>query len=401
MKIITTKDLSVGYGKKSVLDEVNIDFEKGKFISLLGPNGAGKTTLLRTLSKHLVPVSGAVLINDQDISGLSAKKLSKKMSVVLTTRTSPPLFSVFEFVAIGRYPHTGFLGKLTPEDEAVVLKVLEDVNALFLVTRDMATLSDGERQKVLIARALAQEPSIILLDEPTMHLDLRHRMEVMTILKNLCFSKGITVIASLHDIDVASKISDIVLLVKDGTINKWGTPEQVLDEGAVASLYNFDDASFNRLLGSVELRGNGSRQKIFVAGGMGSSPVLLRLLSRKGYRITTGLLHQNDIDAVVASSIGAKCHTVSSVKEISKQDIMASGCLRELAGEFIDTGFPVGKSNRGNVEILKQATGNGTRVYSLRKREDAEAYYSCMDNVVFYQNETELVHGLEEHLKKD
>ncbi|ETR66627.1 MAG: iron complex transport system ATP-binding protein, partial [Candidatus Magnetoglobus multicellularis str. Araruama] len=251
-EILKTKQVSVGYANKIVLEDVNFQINKGEFVSLLGPNGAGKTTLLRTLSRHLAPLSGAVLIMQTDLQAFTQEDLARTMSVVLTEKVSPPFFRVWDFVALGRYPHTGFLGKLNPTDNEAVMTSLEMVNGKELLNRDINTLSDGERQKILIARALAQDPKIILLDEPTMHLDLKHRMEVMRILQSLCRDKGITVIASLHDVDIASKISDRVGLVKNSRITTFGTPETVLDTETVSDLYNFDGAAFSRPLGSIE-----------------------------------------------------------------------------------------------------------------------------------------------------
>jgi iron complex transport system ATP-binding protein len=398
MNVVETNKLSVGYGRKTVLEDISIPFKRGKFISLLGPNGAGKTTLLRTMSKHLPIVSGNIEIIGKDLLKTSVKELAKKVSVVLTNKTIPPLFTVFDFVALGRYPHTDLMGNLALKDKEIVIKTLKDVNAIDLKDRDLSTLSDGERQKVLIARALAQQPSIILLDEPTMHLDLKHRMEVMTILRKLCVEKGITVIASLHDIDIAAKISDIVLLVKDGEIAQWGAPEKILDDKTVSSLYSFESAGFNKMLGSVEIKGSNDGKNVFVAGGMGSSSVLIRLLSRKGYQITTGIMHKNDIDAIVASSIGAKCHTVDSTDEISILSVKKSGCLESISGLFIDTGFPVGRSNRGNIEILKEAQKYNRKIYTLRGRDEAKKMYKNIEPLIFCHNETDLVDHIEGNL---
>ena len=246
--LLSTKNLCVGYGKKQILKAINLDFFSGEFISLLGPNGAGKTTLLRTLSRHLNLLDGSIFLNGRDLRQISSEDLAKSMSVVLTERVVPPLFKVYDFVAMGRYPHTAWTGKLSPEDDCVVMEALTLVRAEDFLFRDLSTLSDGERQKVLIARALAQEPSVILLDEPTMHLDLKHRMEVMSILQGLCRKKGILVVASLHDVDVAARVSDKVALVKDGSITAFGPPEDVLRGDIVSELYDFSNICFNPIL---------------------------------------------------------------------------------------------------------------------------------------------------------
>ena len=191
--VLLCRDLTVGYRSKPVLSGLKLDFEQGAFISLLGPNGAGKTTLLRTLSRHLDPLGGYIEVLGRPLLSMSAMDLAKVMAVVLTDKVSPPLFTVFEFVALGRYPHTDFLGRLEKKDHRVVMDALASVHAEELAQRPFADLSDGERQKALVARALAQQPRILLLDEPTIHLDLKHRVEVMAILRDLCRTQSITV----------------------------------------------------------------------------------------------------------------------------------------------------------------------------------------------------------------
>jgi len=401
---VETKDLSVGYGDKTVLKNLNIRFKKGEFVSFLGPNGAGKTTLLRTLSRHLRPICGSIFISKKDLKCFKQQELAKIMSVVLTERVSPPLFNVFELVALGRYPHTGITGRLSSYDEKVVEDSLKAVHAMDLAYREIGTLSDGERQKVLIARALAQEPEVILLDEPTIHLDLKHRMEVMSILKNLCRERGITVVASMHDVDLASKISDSVALVKDSTIIDWGPAEQILKEETVANLYDFDGVSFNSALGSIEIKANGGRGPVFVAGGIGCATVFYRLLAKHGFAITTGVIHENDLDCYVAKSLGAKCVTLPPMEKITQEQIDKVLPLVKQAECVIDSGFPVAGLNRMNTELITYALAQSKPVFTLRKTEDTGRFLQTdSKNLFACENEIMLLDRLEMHLenKKD
>ena len=359
--IMKTAGLSVGYNTEVILADIDLTFLKGQFISLLGPNGAGKTTLLRTLARLMPPLNGTVFINGTDFTRFLQDQLARTLSVVLTDRVSPGLFSVFEFVALGRYPHTGFLGKLKEADKQVVLASLSQVHAEDLICKQLDTLSDGEKQKVLLARALAQEPRVILLDEPTLHLDLKHRMEVMSILRNLCREKGITVVASLHDVDIAAKVSDRVALVKDGGIFAWGPPEETLDAKTVADLYDFDGVSFNPALGSIEIKGNGYKGSVFVAGGIGSASAVYRLLAKRGFALATGVLHTNDLDYHVAMSLGAKCVTRPPMEEITPKQINEARPLVKQAGYVIDTGFPIRALNRINTKLIKYAIAQAKR----------------------------------------
>lgn len=189
MITLNTKDLSVGYESKIVVKDININLIKGETLCLLGPNGAGKTTILRTISKLLDPIKGTVYIEETNIQDVANKELSKKMSVVLTNKFNGGLMTVFNVVAMGRYPYTGFFGYLSDKDIEKIMEALKIVNAEDIKECYFDELSDGQKQKVLVARALAQEPQVIVLDEPTTHLDIKHRLELIEILKRLTKEK--------------------------------------------------------------------------------------------------------------------------------------------------------------------------------------------------------------------
>ena len=362
--ILHSKGLSVGY-RAPVLREVNLDFGSGQFIALLGPNGAGKTTLLRTLSRHLKPLSGRIEVLGRDLDTLSALELARLVAVCLTDNAKPPLLSVDEFVALGRYPHTGMMGRLSVHDAEIVERSLAAVTASGLSGRLVEQLSDGERQKVVLARALAQEPKLMLLDEPTAHLDLKHRIEVMGILRSLCRSHGLTVLASLHDIDVAAKVSDRVLLVQNGGIRDYGLPETVLTSETVAELYGFGDADFNRHLGSIEFRGDGKAGRVFVIAGRGRAAPVFRLLSKKGLAIETGLLRDGDLDAFVAAALGAKTYVRAEPDELPAGGNGSS--LEEAAQALTACDFIVdsGVRDAGAEALRQRAAASGLPVFRV------------------------------------
>jgi iron complex transport system ATP-binding protein len=376
--VLTCKDLTIGYKDKAVLTGVNLSLEAGHFVTLLGPNGAGKTTLLRTLSRHLAPLAGDIRIQGRPLAAMSATELARCMAVVLTDKVAPPLFSVYEFVALGRYPHTDFLGRLGPDDHTAVQNALAAVHAEGLARRIFTDLSDGERQKALVARALAQQPKLLLLDEPTLHLDLKHRLEVMAILRDLCRRRKITVLASLHDVDVAAKVSDRVALIKDGGLSAWGAPEQILTGGSVATLYDFDGAAFSRHLGGIEMRGDGSRGRVFVVAGMGSGAQIYRLLAKRGFAITTGVLHTNDLDYFVARSLGAECTVQSSMQAVDHRNLTAAEDYMARCDVVIDCGFEVGSINQANLTLVQQAVGSGKAVFSLRNHQSPSTGNGCI-----------------------
>ncbi len=394
-EILCCDQLSVGYGNHAILSDINLRIQAGQFISLLGPNGAGKTTLLRTLSGHLATVSGSIQISHQNLASLSPSALARLMAVVLTDKVSPPLLSVFDFVALGRYPHTNFLGRLTAYDRKVIENALASVRAEHLVLREFANLSDGEKQKILIARALAQEPQVLLLDEPTAHLDLKHRIEVMSILRSLCRSKGITIIASLHDVDIAAKVSDLVVLLKEGSVTACGFPEDVLTGDAVADLYDFNSACFSHQLGSIELRGEGHLEKVFVVAGAGSGASVYRMLAKRGYNITTGVLHSNDLDCYVGRSLGADCTTQPPAGEMHETALRRATDKLGDCRWVIDSGFDLEGPYLGNLKLLHRAAEMGKTVLSLRRRAPQLTDFARIEFPVF-GNLNQLINCMEE-----
>ncbi|HEX9896731.1 MAG TPA: ABC transporter ATP-binding protein [Dehalococcoidales bacterium] len=375
--ILRTDKLTVGYGKKTVVADINVMLMKGQFVCLLGPNGSGKSTILKTIVHILAPLGGEVYLNDREISRMSNQDMAKTTAVVLTEPISAGLLTAYDVVMLGRHPHTGFMGKPTVKDSEKVIEALKMVNAENIAQRYFTELSDGEKQKTLLARALAQEPQLIVLDEPTSHLDARHRIEVMLILRQLTQEKGVTVIASLHDIDLAMKACDVALLIKDEHILACGTPEDVLKEDLVAELYGMDRATFSAYLGGVELKGNKSGKPVFVVAGAGSGASVYRALTKHGFSIITGVLAENDIDFHIATAVGAT--TVKSpAYDVISQDTYAEALkLLDEVAQVIDAGFPVGAMNQPNLDLIRWALDEGKTVHTLRSQAEAETLYGA------------------------
>lgn len=383
MEVLTTRDLAVGYGRKTIVDNLQLEGEKGVLLCILGPNGAGKTTILRTLAGLLEPVRGAVYIRGEEISQVDNKTLAKKLSVVLTNKFSGGLMTVFEVVSMGRYPHTGFFGKLSREDMDKIVQALETVNGTYLINRYFDELSDGEKQKVLIARALVQEPDIIILDEPTSHLDIRHRLELIEILKILSRERGISVILSLHEIDLALKSCDKVVLVNENTIKAYGRVEDVTNEDIIKDLYSIKDASFNNLLGSIELN-NASKPETFVVAGGGKGTNIYRLLTKYGIGFSTGIVHRNDIDYEIARTMGVDIESVEAFENINGKNMAKAGEMVDRSKIIIDSGFPLGHINKGNLDLIRGAIDRGKKVLSLRKEEEGQELYGDRSNGIAY-----------------
>ncbi len=393
--IIRTDHLKVGYGKKIVVTDINIALLEGQFICLLGPNGSGKSTILKTLVHMLQPLGGEIYLNERNIITMNNQYIAKTNAVVLTDPITPGLLTVYDIVMLGRYPHTGFMGKPTDEDSAKVFDVLKMVNAADLAQRYFTELSDGEKQKVMLARALAQEPKLIVLDEPTSHLDAHHRIEVMLILRQLTQEKGVTVIASLHDIDLAMKACDVAILIKDEQILACGTPEDVLQEDLVTKLYGIENATFSSRLGGVELRSRQQGTSVFVVAGGGTGAGMYRALAKQRIHIITGILTENDIDYHIAKAIGVEVMSVPAYEKIDDNIIQRTSRRMDEIKQVIDTGFPIGLLNRANIELVSYALEKSMTIYTFRGRTETQKLFGeKASQLVYSQDYFELISAL-------
>ena len=240
---LRTYNLSVGYGDKVVQTGLNLKAESSTMVSLIGTNGTGKSTLLRSLSSLQPVVNGKITIEGQDITMLHPAERAKKISVVLTDTINTQHLSVFDLVAMGRMPYTSWSGKLTKNDKDIVIKSLEQVNLSHKISEMVNELSDGERQRASIARALAQDTPIILLDEPTSHLDLPNRVEIMLLLRRLADEQGKTIIISTHELDLAFKTSHQIWLLSKESPVICDTPANMMND--IHFLNSFTTPNFN------------------------------------------------------------------------------------------------------------------------------------------------------------
>ncbi|MBO4383690.1 MAG: ABC transporter ATP-binding protein [Clostridia bacterium] len=244
--LLRAEQLTVGYEGVPVVGPVDLEIRKGEIFTLIGPNGAGKTTLLKTLAHQLEPVAGTVFLNEEEIAGRKPTELAKEMAVVFSNALKPDRMTCKESVAVGRYPYTGRFGTLSDEDEAVIQRSMEQVHVADLADRSFDAISDGQRQRVVLARALCQEPDILLLDEPTTFLDIRWKAEFLKALRDLSENDGLTVVLTLHELDLAQKVSDRVACVRGHTLDRVGTPEKVFSGTYIADLFELDPESYRR-----------------------------------------------------------------------------------------------------------------------------------------------------------
>ncbi len=311
------EELSIGYhhggtGTTVIAEHLNLRLDHGEIVCLVGPNGVGKSTLLRTLTALQPSLSGSVTIEGTDIHKLDLRSRARKIGVVLTERINVGILPAFDLVALGRHPYTGWSGRLTDNDMSVINWAIRSVGATELRSRNVNELSDGERQKIMIARALAQEPAIVVLDEPTAFLDLPRRVEIIGLLKRLTRSTKRAILLSTHDLELAIRAADKLWLMKNGQIHS-GAPEDLILNGALEEAFSAEGISFDREHGSFHPTAQISTYIRFEGGGR---PGLWtkRALQREGIGISQDaayLIKVSETSGGLSWSFGDETETVT------------------------------------------------------------------------------------------
>ena len=344
---IKMKDLAVGYQGNALISDINLKIKKGEIVTLIGPNGAGKSTILKSITRQLKLIGGEVYIDSEEIRKLSYKEMAVKAAVMLTERMKPELMTCHDIVATGRYPYTGRLGILSREDERKVDEALEAVHAQELGIRNFQEISDGQRQRVLLARAICQEPEVMILDEPTSYLDIRHKLELLAILRKMAKENGITVIMSLHEIDLAQKISDQVICVKGDRIAEFGDPEEIFTEATICD--------YDPIFGSVELpKPEGEPEVLVLSSGKTGIPVY-RKLQKAGIPFAAGILYPGESDYQLARLLASGIISEEPYEPISDETYQKALKIMEKCGKVINAGVKVGSMNQKMGELLRIA----------------------------------------------
>ncbi len=249
---LETEKLSVGYDGKPLIRDVCLQVQRGKIVTLIGPNGSGKSTILKTIVGQLSKVSGTVLLEGAPMERCGQKEIAKRMAILMTERIHPELMTCYDVVSTGRYPYTGALGLLGKEDKRIVEESLELVHGRDMADRPFDAISDGQRQRILLARALCQTPEIIVLDEPTSYLDIRYKLELLTILKTMVREKNLAVLMSLHELDLAQRVSDTVVCVSGDRIDRMGPPAEIFSNDYISRLYHMEPGKYDPCFDTLE-----------------------------------------------------------------------------------------------------------------------------------------------------
>lgn len=303
---IRLENVVAGYGTKVVLTDVSFEVLPGHILTLMGPNGSGKSTIIKTLSGQIPSLGGNIFLGEKNINLINRKDVAKQMSVMLTERPNPEYMTCRDIVEMGRIPYAGKLGNLSLEDEKIVEETMELINITALSDNLFRNISDGQRQRVMLARAIAQEPSVLIMDEPTTFLDIRYKIDLLTILKNLVHKKQIAVILSLHELELAGKISDEILCVRNGGVGAYGKTEDVFTGDYIQELYEIEDGKYIESFGSIELTPVKGEPKVFVIAGGGEAINIYHKLWREDIPFACGVMAKNDMEYPIADVLAQR-----------------------------------------------------------------------------------------------
>jgi iron complex transport system ATP-binding protein len=375
--------VTAGYRARSgppvrpALSEVTLRAGPGEVAGLIGPNGSGKTTLVRVASRGLAPSSGSVRVCGVDPYSIPVREAARLVSVVPQELAPVFAYSVHEIVSMGRSPHLSPWGGGGSQDWAAVRRAMEAADVDTLADRSFSELSGGERQRAVVAQALAQEAPVLLLDEPTAHLDPRHLLDVLALVRGLARTRDTAVLAIFHDLNLASAFCDRIYALFEGRVVAAGSPNEVITGDLLSEVYGVEaDVTPDPATGRpVVVIGPGlhgeavttGRARVHVIGGAGRGAAVMRALAERGLEVTAGVLHATDTDATVAARLGLLRVTVPPFSLIDERS--AAECL-ELAGgaaALVVCDAPFGQANVENLRIALGAGAHGVPLYLLEE----------------------------------
>jgi len=353
---VRVQSLDVAIEARRILEGVTLEAGRGSLVGLLGPNGSGKTTLLRTINGFLRPSGGAVFFEDRDLHALSPREVAQAVARIPQSTSLDFNFTARETALMGRHPHLGRFAMEGDEDERLAAQALETVGMGAFADRRVDTLSGGERQLVLIARALAQRPRLLLLDEPTASLDIAHQVQVMDLVKSLV-DGGVTAIAALHDLSLAAAYCTRVVLLSHGRVMAQGAPAEVLTTQNIRAVFNVwasihPDPVSGRLVVSASqpLQPSPRPAWVHVIAGGGSGAPVIAMLARAGHRVTAGVLNEGDTDLATARALGLEVVAGPPFAAIDDERHRRNVELSRQADVVVLADVPFGLANLRNLE---------------------------------------------------
>jgi iron complex transport system ATP-binding protein len=359
-ELLRAEGLTYRIGRAEILRGVSLRVQPGELLGLIGPNGAGKTTLLRLLLGVLAPSAGAVFLKGRPLARLKPRERARVAAYLGQESSSAFPFPVLDVVLMGRYPHVGRLAREGQADLEKARRALAYVGLAGLEGRFFHELSGGERQLALFARVLAQETELLLLDEPTANLDIRHQDLFFSMALELA-REGKAVVACVHNLNVASQYCSRLVLLSRGAVAADGKPEEVLRPEVLDPVFTTrtvitaNAATGSLTVGVVPRRLPGEGPRVHLIGGAGSAVNLTRELERLGYRISGGIAHEFDADQVLWRSLGVPSAVVGAFSRITGEDVERAASLVEEAELTILCSFPIGVGNAENLRLASRA----------------------------------------------
>ena len=372
---MTVDGVDCYYGSVKVLENVRFSAKERDFIGILGPNGSGKTTLLRSIARTLKPHKGVIFLDDVDIYALKSVEVAKEMAVVPQETIIAFNFTALDIVLMGRNPHLSRFQMESEKDIAIAREAMGVTNTWHLAERLINELSGGERQRVIIARALAQEPRVLLLDEPTVHLDINNQLEIMVLLKELCIRKGLIVLAVFHDFNLAARYCDSAILLKDGKIVSAGNLDAVLTSENIRSVFQVDAMvkrhpitnSLYIIPISMPKPPLSRKLTVHLICGAGTGTTLMKILVDEGYNVTAGVLNVLDTDYETAQLLKIPVASEAPFSPIAEEAYEANLEMISKANAVVLTATPFGYGNLRNLEAAKVALERGIPTFVIEE----------------------------------
>ncbi|HTT15314.1 MAG TPA: ABC transporter ATP-binding protein [Thermoplasmata archaeon] len=362
--------LTVRYGARTALHRLSLDVPRGQFVALVGPNGSGKTTLLRAVLGFVAPAEGSVAVFGRPTGALSALQRAREVAWVPQDESPRDDVRLSDYVLYGRYPYHGPLDAETAVDRAIAEQVLRDVGLDDRAQDGILALSGGERQRAVLARALAQTTPLLLLDEPTSHLDIAHQLDLFARVRGLARDRSVTVVAAIHDLNLAGRFADRLIVLSRGQLFADGTPAEVLSRDLLARVWGIS-ADLRRdphtgvpylipqrlLTAAAAAPGERGGGPVHVVGGGGSASPYLRALADEGYRVTCGAIPLLDSDAETADALSLPTALELPFAPLGPEARARHRALLDEARAIVVGPFPVGPSNLANLEDLEPYAG--------------------------------------------
>ena len=363
------------YGSVKVLEDVNLKVEGGDFVGILGPNGSGKTTLLKSISRILKPHKGTILLNKADIYSLKSVDVAKQMAVVPQDTSIGFNFAALDIVLMGRNPHMKRFQMESEKDMAIARKVMNLTNIWHLAERPINELSGGEKQRVIIARALAQEPKILLLDEPLTHLDIINQLEIMDLVKDLCVKEKLIVLAVFHDFNLAARYCNSAVMLKDNKVFSAGSLTDVLTSENIKSVFHVDAIVKKHLVTnsifviplSPQKSSPSRKCSIHLICGAGTGTALMKVLLDEGYSVTAGVLNVLDTDFETAQFLKIPVTSEAPFSPITEKTHKANLAMISEASTVVLTSVPFGYGNLQNLEAALAALERGIPTFVIEE----------------------------------